>query len=34
VGFTVSGFWPAFLGALIVSVIGVFFNIILHNEMK
>lgn len=34
VGFTVSGFWPAFLGALIVSVIGVVFNIILHNEMK
>lgn len=34
VGFSVDGFWPAFLGALIVSVIGIFFNIILRDEMK
>jgi putative membrane protein len=34
VGFTVNGFWPAFLGALIVSVIGVVLGLILHKEMK
>ncbi len=33
-GFTVSGFWPALLGALIVSLIGVFFNVLLRNELK
>jgi putative membrane protein len=32
VGFTVDGFVPAFLGALIVSVIGMFFNFLLRNE--
>lgn len=34
VGFSVEGFWPAFFGALIVSLIGLFFNIILRDEMK
>jgi putative membrane protein len=33
-GFEVDGFWPAFLGALIISVIGMFFNALLRNEMK
>jgi len=34
VGFTVNNFWTAFLGALIVSVIGLFFGWILRGEMK
>ena len=34
VGFSVDGFIPAFLGALIVSIIGMFFNWILRGEMK
>jgi putative membrane protein len=33
-GFTVDGFVPAFLGALIVSVIGVILSLILRDEMK
>ncbi len=33
-GFTVDGFIPAFLGALIVSVIGVFLNLVLRSEMR
>jgi putative membrane protein len=33
-GFQVDGFWPAFLGALIISLIGMFFNALLRNEMK
>lgn len=34
VGFEVDGFWPAFLGALIVSIIGMFFHWLLRNETK
>jgi putative membrane protein len=34
VGFTVAGFWPAFFGALIVSVISFVLNAILREEMK
>lgn len=34
VGFTVDGFIPAFLGALIVSIIGMFLGWILRGEMK
>jgi putative membrane protein len=34
VGFTVDGFVPAFLGALIVSVVGMVLNVALHSEMK
>jgi putative membrane protein len=34
VGFTVDGFWPAFLGALIVTVISVFLNALLKDEMR
>jgi putative membrane protein len=33
-GFTVAGFWPAFWGALIVSVVGMFFNWLFRSEMK
>jgi putative membrane protein len=34
IGFIVDGIWPAFLGALIVSVIGVFFSIFLKDVQK
>ena len=34
VGFTVDGFLPAFYGALIVSVIGIFGSMIFHRELK
>ena len=31
IGFYVDGYWPAFLGALIVSVITVFFNLFIKD---
>lgn len=34
VGFTVDGFLPAFLGALIVSGISMFFNWVLRRELR
>jgi putative membrane protein len=34
VGFTVDGFWPAFLGALIVSVISLLLSTILREETR
>ena len=34
VGFTVSSFWTAFLGALIVSVVSFILNILLREEMR
>lgn len=34
VGFTVAGFWPAFLGGLIVSVVSVVLTMIFKDEMK
>ncbi len=34
VGFAVDGFLPAFYGALIVSVTGIFGSMIFHREMK
>jgi putative membrane protein len=34
VGFTISSFWAAFFGALIVSIVSVFFNIVLRDELK
>ena len=34
VGFTIDGLLPAFLGAIIVSIISVFFNIVLRDELK
>jgi len=34
VGFTVDGFWPAFLGALIVTVISVILNGLVREERR
>ena len=34
VGFTVDGFWPAFLGGLIVTVVSVVMSLILKDELK
>jgi putative membrane protein len=34
VGFTVNGFWPAFLGGLIVTVVSVVLTMIFKDEMK
>ena len=34
VGFTVDGFWPAFLGALIVSVVSIILSLFLKEELK
>lgn len=34
VGFTVDGFWPAFLGGLIVTVVSVIMSLILKDELK
>jgi putative membrane protein len=34
IGFTVDGFMPAFLGALIVSVVSIFLSALLRDEMK
>ncbi len=33
-GFTIAGFWSAFFGALIVSIVSVFFNIVLRDDVK
>jgi putative membrane protein len=33
-GFIIEGFWSAFLGALVVSVVSVFFNMIFREELK
>lgn len=30
--FAVDGFWPAFLGGLVVSVVSIFFNLIIKDE--
>ena len=34
IGFTLSGFWPAFLGALICSVVSLVLTMLLHDELK
>src|SRR5205085_2359068 len=34
IGFTVTGFWPAFLGALIVSVVSMALTLLLRDELK
>jgi putative membrane protein len=34
VGFTIDGFGWGFLGALVVSIVSVFFNIVLRDELK
>ena len=33
-GFVIQGFWSAFLGALVVSVVSIFFNMIFRDELK
>ena len=33
-GFTVDGFWPAFLGGLIVSVVSFILGMFFHDELK
>lgn len=34
IGFTVDGFWPAFLGALVVSVISAALTLLLKDDME
>jgi len=34
IGFTVDGFWPAFLGALVVSLVSIVMGIFLRDELK
>jgi len=34
IGFTVDGFWPAFVGALIVSVVSMALTLLLRDELK
>jgi putative membrane protein len=31
-GFAVDGFWPALLGGLVVSVVSIFFNLVIKDE--
>ena len=33
VGFTVDGFWPAFLGALVVSIVSMVLSLLLRDEL-
>ena len=33
VGFTVDGFWPAFLGALVVSIVSIVLSLLLRDEL-
>jgi putative membrane protein len=34
VGFTVAGFWPAFLGSLIVSIVSIVLSLAFKDELK
>jgi putative membrane protein len=34
IGFTVDGFWPAFLGGLVVSVVSIVLSMLFHDELK
>ncbi len=34
IGITMNGFWPAFLGGLVVSVVSVFLTLLLKDELK
>jgi putative membrane protein len=34
IGFTIEGFWPAFLGGLVVTVVSVVMSLILKDEFK
>jgi putative membrane protein len=32
IGYTVDGFWPAFLGALVVTVVSIVLNLFIHDQ--
>jgi putative membrane protein len=34
IGFTIEGFWPAFLGGLVVTAVSVVLSLILKDELK
>ncbi len=34
VGFTVNGFWPAFLGGVVVSVVSIVLSLLLKEELR
>ena len=34
IGFTINGFWPAFLGGLVVTVVSVIMSLILKDELR
>ena len=34
IGFTIDGFWPAFLGGLVVTIVSVVLSLILKDELK
>jgi putative membrane protein len=34
IGFTISGFWPAFFGGLVVTVVSVVLSLVLKDELK
>src|SRR5512142_3299278 len=34
IGLTMNGFWPAFLGGVVVTVVSVLLTMILHDEMR
>ena len=34
IGFTIDGFWPAFLGGLVVTVVSVILSLILKDELR
>lgn len=34
IGFTVAGFWPAFWGALVVTVVSIVLSLIFHDERR
>ena len=34
IGFTIEGFWPAFLGGLVMTVVSVIMSLILKDEFK
>jgi uncharacterized membrane protein YvlD (DUF360 family) len=33
-GLTVDGFWPAFLGSIVISLVSVVLSLILRDELK
>jgi putative membrane protein len=33
-GFSINGFWPAFFGALVVSIVSIVLNLVVKDELK